>query len=50
MKESAGKLALFLAILPWAAWVLLLALPLFAGLLALTVARITVQRALGRTL
>ena len=36
--------------LPWTAWVALLALPILAGLLALTVARITVQRALGRTL
>jgi cell division transport system permease protein len=36
--------------LPWTAWVVLLALPLLAGLLALTVARITVQRALRRTL
>ena len=36
--------------LPWTAWVVLLALPLLAELLALTVARITVQRALRRTL
>lgn len=36
--------------LPSAAWAALLTLPLVAGLLALTVARITVQRALGRTL
>jgi cell division transport system permease protein len=36
--------------LPLPAWAALLALPLFAGLLALAVARITVQRALGRTL
>ncbi len=36
--------------LPWTAWVALLALPILAGLLALTVARVTVQRALARTL
>ncbi len=36
--------------LPWTAWVALLALPLLAGLLALAVARLTVQRALARTL
>jgi cell division transport system permease protein len=36
--------------LPWTAWLLLAALPALAGLLALLVARITVQRALGRTL
>lgn len=36
--------------LPWTGWLLMLALPLLAGLLALLVARITVQRALGVTL
>ncbi len=36
--------------LPEIAWAALLTLPLVAGLLALAVARITVQRALGRTL
>jgi cell division transport system permease protein len=36
--------------LPASAWAALLTLPLVAGLLALAVARITVQRALGRTL
>jgi cell division transport system permease protein len=36
--------------LPWAAWLALLALPILAGLLALGVARITVQRALASTL
>jgi cell division transport system permease protein len=36
--------------LPSTAWAALLTLPLVAGLLALAVARITVQRALGRTL
>ncbi len=36
--------------LPWSAWAALFTLPLVAGLLALAVARITVQRALGRTL
>jgi cell division transport system permease protein len=36
--------------LPWSAWVALLALPILAGLLALCVARITVQRALAKTL
>ncbi len=36
--------------LPWTAWAALLALPILAGLLALAVARITVQRALARTL
>ena len=36
--------------LPWTAWAALLALPVLAGLLALTVARITVQRALASTL
>jgi cell division transport system permease protein len=36
--------------LPWTAWLLLAALPALAGLLALLVARVTVQRALGRTL
>lgn len=36
--------------LPGLAWLLLLCLPLLAGLLALLVARITVQRALGETL
>jgi cell division transport system permease protein len=36
--------------LPGTAWLLLLCLPLLAGLLALLVARITVQRALGETL
>ncbi|WP_454885735.1 cell division protein FtsX [Sphingomonas oryzagri] len=36
--------------LPGLAWLVLLCLPLLAGLLALLVARITVQRALGETL
>jgi cell division transport system permease protein len=36
--------------LPGLAWLVLLCLPLLAGLLALMVARITVQRALGKTL
>ncbi|WP_343046903.1 cell division protein FtsX [Sphingomonas chungangi] len=36
--------------LPGLAWLVLLCLPLLAGLLALLVARITVQRALGQTL
>ncbi|HEY0315895.1 MAG TPA: FtsX-like permease family protein [Sphingomonas sp.] len=36
--------------LPGLAWLVLLCLPLLAGLLALMVARITVQRALGQTL
>ena len=36
--------------LPWTAWFALLTLPILAGLLALTVARVTVQRALARTL
>jgi cell division transport system permease protein len=36
--------------LPGLSWLLLLALPFLAGLLALLVARVTVQRALGRTL
>jgi cell division transport system permease protein len=36
--------------LPGVAWLVLLCLPALAGLLALLVARVTVQRALGRTL
>ena len=36
--------------LPGVAWLILLCLPALAGLLALLVARVTVQRALGRTL
>ena len=36
--------------LPWTAWTALFALPILAGLLALAVARITVQRALASTL
>ncbi len=36
--------------LPWSAWAALFTLPMVAGLLALAVARITVQRALGKTL
>ncbi|WP_407696487.1 cell division protein FtsX [Sphingomonas abietis] len=36
--------------LPAGAWLVLLCLPVLAGLLALLVARVTVQRALGRTL
>ena len=36
--------------LPYAAWAVLLLLPILSGLLALAVARVTVLRALGRTL
>jgi cell division transport system permease protein len=36
--------------LPWVGWFVLILLPVLAGLLALGVARVTVQRALGRTL
>jgi cell division transport system permease protein len=36
--------------LPWSGWLVLLLLPVLAGLLAHSVARITVQRALGNTL
>jgi cell division transport system permease protein len=36
--------------LPWTGWFVLILLPVLAGLLALGVARVTVQRALGRTL
>jgi cell division transport system permease protein len=36
--------------LPGFAWLVLVFLPVLAGLLALLVARVTVQRALGRTL
>ncbi|NIJ32958.1 cell division protein FtsX [Sphingomonas oligoaromativorans] len=49
MREIGSELVGSIA-LPWTAWIVLLALPLLAGVLALTVARITVQRALGRTL
>lgn len=36
--------------LPWAGWLLLVLLPVLAGLLAHGVARLTIQRALGNTL